>query len=74
MRCEISHCSKDAVRPVMNDYGTCSWRCAKHGKGRKTYWLYRPRPTALDEMAAIGKRYKWWEYAYEDDLSTGRGR
>jgi len=66
MNCEFHGCQKGAVRPVENDYGACSWRCARHGRGRKTYKIYRPTPTVLDELAAIGSKRKWWEYAYAD--------
>ena len=59
-------CNKRAVRPVQGTYGECSWRCAKHGRGRKTYKIYRPVPTVLERMAAINDKRKWWEYAYEE--------
>lgn len=59
-----SRCYELAVRPVDNDYGACAWLCAKHGKGKKTYKLYRPEPTVLDLLAAIDSKRKWWHYAY----------
>jgi len=59
-------CGELAVRPVETPYGTCSWRCAKHGRGKKTYKIYRPKPTVLDQLAALDNKRKWWHYAYDD--------
>jgi hypothetical protein len=57
-------CQEPIVRPVEGTFGECSWRCAKHGKGRKTYRIYRPKPSLLEELAAVNDKRKWWHYAY----------
>jgi hypothetical protein len=59
-----ARCGKPAVRPVENYYGGCVWACAKHGRRKKTYKIYRPRPSILDELAAVNDKRKWWHYAY----------
>lgn len=38
----MQKCSRRATRPVEDDIGFCSWRCTQHGRGRKTYKLFRP--------------------------------
>jgi hypothetical protein len=64
MMCEIRHCREMAVRPVI-DSGFCVWACEKHGRGKKTYPRYQPKPTVIDLLASIDGGNRPWEYAYD---------
>lgn len=70
MRCEFHTragrgCSRTATRPVEDELGFCRWSCTQHGRGLKTYYLYRPEPTILDELAAASCGEEPMAYDYE---------